>query len=98
MALGARYAYAPRVLGYCGRSDARALHNGSAADVGAWPGTDCPAAPTSSRSASWTAAASPGAGEVTTVVPRRSTVGGRCPMLRSSAPACGAPRWTTVAS
>ncbi|MGW6696209.1 DUF6390 family protein [Nocardia sp. NPDC055049] len=41
----ARYAYAPNRLGYCGPADARALHNGSAADIralarqfsGAWP-------------------------------------------------------------
>lgn len=41
----ARYAYAPNRLGYCGPADARALHNGSSADIralarqfsGAWP-------------------------------------------------------------
>ncbi|GGN82948.1 DUF6390 family protein [Nocardia rhizosphaerihabitans] len=41
----ARYAYAPNQLGYCGPADARALHNGSSADIralarqfsGAWP-------------------------------------------------------------
>lgn len=41
----ARYAYAPNRLGYCGPSDARALRNGSSADIralarqfsGAWP-------------------------------------------------------------
>ncbi|MFE6923104.1 DUF6390 family protein [Nocardia sp. NPDC057663] len=41
----ARYAYAPNRLGYCGPSDARALHNGSAEEIralarqfsGAWP-------------------------------------------------------------